>query len=651
MGKYTKASISILVISMLFVSSLPLMTRMTSGFGVPPGADPPEWYMTVQGVLDTDTYTLYPYEQKSLKIGFSQFGEMIDSINNVGLEYAGERDPFAPPAGPTVDTAMPKRVWMEGWLINITYFSTITGKMRNVWATAQHADLLEYGNGWIRVDNDYPVGPASESEEDPRDPGYYIGSVPALYGLGGRKTNGTVTTDPIEVLYDGPRRFVARLVNHVSDWIQLAGTVKDVPLVDIIITIDFNKDKKEVNLLKDVKIVAPKGTYSTIPIDYWFPTEPIVGDYGAMGFSPSVPGIGDWFSDSASDGYQYSQPSDGKSWIHRKYPAGFPGLFIQFSNRGEWDLGKPPTYTSYVHFFTQGGQDPPFDYILPTTPLPQLAGPDEDVVEGLATVYDYPWALTTTIFPNYYSRHGSEPDTTWGDTFDMAQIIGFEGSGVVPKYVGWAAYWPSLSDWAVDGMSQWWKSLTTDDPHTIDRHDEPFRSPYLIGEWDFLLSDTAYTISYPWQPDQTTPEWPGAPIKVDKQFRGVTVYGVTDLHNDNAPGTGPDDEDYEYEWSQFSEVPLEVPFGPISPIEDFVTKKFFDPDAIKATLDLPPMVGRGYDDNMNGFNAWNTGPKGLSGYEENIIDQEVAYQLYEKFKPWDLEKSSEKWTMRWVEFG
>ncbi|NIM44339.1 MAG: hypothetical protein GTO54_01695, partial [Nitrososphaeria archaeon] len=35
-------------------------------------------------------------------------------------------------------------------------------------------------------------------------------------------------------------------------------------------------------------------------------------------------------------------------------------LFIQFSNRGEWDLGEPNDYESYVHFFTQGDQQWPF---------------------------------------------------------------------------------------------------------------------------------------------------------------------------------------------------------------------------------------------------------------------------------------------------
>src|SRR4030042_5159273 len=64
--------------------------------------DPTDWYTNISGVLATDTYSLYPFKQdKSLTIGFSKFGEMIDSINNIGLEYR-DRDAFAPAAGAPV---------------------------------------------------------------------------------------------------------------------------------------------------------------------------------------------------------------------------------------------------------------------------------------------------------------------------------------------------------------------------------------------------------------------------------------------------------------------------------------------------------------------------------------------------------------------
>ena len=51
--------------------------------------------MTVSGVLDSDYYSLYPYETNaSLKVGFSKYGELINSAANVGLEYGAVDPPF-----------------------------------------------------------------------------------------------------------------------------------------------------------------------------------------------------------------------------------------------------------------------------------------------------------------------------------------------------------------------------------------------------------------------------------------------------------------------------------------------------------------------------------------------------------------------------
>jgi hypothetical protein len=140
---------------------------------------------------------------------------MINTNENVGLEY-GAVDPFAPPAGAGVGS-INKEAWLQGWLINITYYHIIRGELRTVWATAQHGDAIAYGNGWIRVDfpNDFS---ATYGKEDPRDPGYLIGNYGAgANNHGGRKTNGTAVTDDIEVLYDGPRKFVALLRTVVYD--------------------------------------------------------------------------------------------------------------------------------------------------------------------------------------------------------------------------------------------------------------------------------------------------------------------------------------------------------------------------------------------------------------------------------------------------
>jgi len=408
--------------------------------------DPDSWYTNVSGVLASDYYSLYPFNKKNLKIGFSKFGELIDSRSdyNIGLEYGGERDPFAPPAGSTVPSTIPKHKWSQGWLINITYHHIPTGATRNVWACALHADLTTYGNDWIRVDDNWyggvTGGPTTEAAEDPRDPGRLISDPTSTTHYGGRKTNGTVVTEDLQVLYNGPRMYIARTVNHIKDWIQTSNTTgTDEPLVDVVFTIIFNKVKKEVVILKDIKITTTKFVVGPIAV-------------------PGAPEAGTEAS----------------------------GLIVQFSNRGEWDLG-PSTgsnaFQSYVHLYNA----------------------------SLSTVYDSDYHLNPTLPASTYSKYGSQPNNT--GSYDLAQIISSDA-----KYVGWAAFWPSLSDWDVDAGRQdlWWRSLVAADPHSIDGvGGEPFMSPYLIGEWDFFLTDTRTYVS-------------GANRYFDRQFRGVTVYGVTD---------------------------------------------------------------------------------------------------------------------------
>ena len=361
----------------------------------------PEEYMNVNGVLHTDRYFLYPFRRDaSLRIGFSKYGEMIDSNNNIGLEYRGV-DPFAPPAGPSIPPAIPKKYWINGWLINITYEHISFGR-RNVWACALHADLNQYGGPWQRVD--FPGDWSNVyGWEDPRDPPY-----------GGRKTNGTAyTIDPI-IIYNGPRRFVALLATLVND---LTPTGDEVPLVWVIFTIDFNKVKKEVIVIKDVKSVMP-----------WKVT---VGN-----------------------------------------------MTVQFSNRGEVDLGTPTTgYESYAYF-----------------------GYDE------TTVYD----------KNYLA--GVYPADYVDKQFNVLQCI-----NPFAKAVFYAAFWPSLSQRSIAGFPEWWRSLEEGDEYLNlkDRlgYDEP-ETPFYIGEWDFELTNIEGKA---------------------KQFRGVTVYGLVDWHDADDKDMGTKD--------------------------------------------------------------------------------------------------------------
>ncbi len=428
-----KSIIAMLISAVFLLSTLTPLLTVPTAYAV----DPDDWYMTVEGVLDSDTYWLYPYAtDKSLKIGFSKYGEMINTKDNVGLEY-GAVDPFAPPAGTPVGS-IAKTAWLQGWLVNITYFHRIHNTWRNVWATAQHSDATNFGGPWLRVDwtGDWHT---TYGYEDPRDPGYEIGNYAAGLQYGGRKTNGTAVTDPITVLYDGPREFIALLRTVIYDHFP----VEDIPLLEIRYTIVFNKVKKEVVLLKDLKTL-----------------------------------------------------------VHEKYAD---EMKVQFSNRGEVDLGtQAHGYTSYYHFYTDGNQ------------------------EGLPTVYDRDWVLNVTQDPCHptnpkfanYSRAGPYPQET-NPTYDLAVAIKPSAG-----YVWWAAFWPSLSDWEIDGWGMWWRSLTASDPHSVDAvapRTEP-SIPYYIGEWDFEMK-------------------PEGRMTMDggfdqQQYRFVTIYGVTDLNDGDDANRG-----------------------------------------------------------------------------------------------------------------
>jgi hypothetical protein len=408
--------------------------------------DPSDWYMTTKGVLATDYYSLYPYEtDTSLNVGFSKFGELINGQTNTGLEF-GAVDSFAPPAGTGFTSQVPKHMWVQGWFMNITYIHRTLGP-RNVWAMAMFSDSINYGNDWIRVD----FSPADRSTtyglEDPRDPGSLIyGAAPynsAATQYGGRKTNGTAVTEAINVLYDGPREFIAELRTTIYDH-PLFGdnnTESDIGLVQLCITIVFDKVKKEVNLLKDVKSILVL--------------------------------------------------KEGEK------------MKIQFSNRGEVDLGTDAqTYASYAHFYTDGVWSRP-------------GYQNDTVAEGQQSKYNSDYVLVQTQTPQvqgqeypYFSAAGPYPQDT-DPTVDVAQAINSRAG-----YVWYAAFWPSTSDWTIDGWDNWWHSLMAYDPHYVDLRatiEEP-SVPFYIGEWDFELY-------FALDVDNRT------------QFRGVTEYGTVYLHD------------------------------------------------------------------------------------------------------------------------
>jgi hypothetical protein len=465
--------------------------------------------ITVNGVLASDSYVLYPYEAQNLMFGFSKYGELINGVAKQGLEYYG-MDVFANPN-------VLEKDWSQGWLIDIHY-ADISNRYKRAWAFALYAD--QSGTGGIGGDwKENCTGNPDTSIEQ-----------------GGRRTSVWATTDPIKVLYDGPRRFVALTKTTIYD-----GSTKTVDnaLVSVTITLEFNKDKKEVILFKDVKRL----------------------DEGKFGRT----------------------------------------FQVEFSNRGEWDIGDTSAPPSYAHFY-----------------------------HNLPTAYDYEYHA-------FYSL--AHPITG----YDMCQMIDQAGT-----YAGFVAYWPQVFGKLVDGTThvtrevilnsictvtknETWLTLGSPDDKEIDFADLGWlpSDPYPIGGGEFsdepmvyknniLLTEgveyhwTAGHITFVSEPANTdvitvvykhsvnpgeddmithagsepdTPyvigEWcfdlRNEPLK--KQFRGVTVYGLTDRH-----------------------------------------------DA---------------DDNDASDEDWSSGA--------NVIDSEVQYLLNETFNPFDLYSAVEKQEYRWVD--
>jgi hypothetical protein len=466
--KMKKSIIAILATAVMILSFLGPIMFAQKAYGIL--ADPTSYYMTENGVLGTDSYVLYPYMANSTKLGFSQFGELIDSNTNVGLEYAGARDPWAEPVGSGLDNSiLPKNVWINGWMLSVTYNNSLNGET-TVWASAMFGDLASFGGQWLNIKAPYSC--TYEYQESFRYPGYAIDPVTGVVTgtallNGGRKTNASAITDPIRVIYNGPRRFIANLTTHIWDINQNTGTPM-LALVDVVFTIDFNKVSKQVVVFKEVKAI-PHPKYEISPLEVYIQSDPL--------------GAATPISIDA-------------------------GMLCQFSDREEWDLGTKtyggtPPYSSYVHFWAGDTDKPSTDYnnmytVLPTLPAYTHVSEYDNASKDLPV-----------------NKYGSAP--TSSGYYDYAQIISND-----LKYVGYAAFWPELSDWSADAgggrRDLWYRPLSANDPHDIDAFNgvEPFLAPLTVGEWDFMLSVTHSVQSG---------------ITADQQFRAIAVYGVTDLNN------------------------------------------------------------------------------------------------------------------------
>jgi len=502
-----KIAFALLFASILLLS--PVISNVKAG-----DADQATWYTQVNGVLSTDYY-YYPYDEKDLKIGFSKFGEKINPFTGVGLQYNGPvtDDPDTTGADPFANPGVNMNRYVQGWWL-MFHYQTRTGAWRHIWAFAMFSDFIGWGSpndgeyidgawvaakaegGWIRY----------ASYWDPSDAAF-------LSPHGGRKTNAKVVTDPIKLIYEGPRGYIALVSSTIYDssvspvfdgsgnfvsWGAEEGLGAAVLRVSILI--EFNKVKKEVIQKKDVKLLL-----------------------------------------------------ENKDWTGAY-------CYLQFSERGEWDLGTTEQYSSYPHFYTIGGTD--------TNPA------DEGWIQ---TVYDigdgdyynkkYTTNTGTTItdsgfFYPYWT--GTDPSGYYA----KAQLI----SEVAP-YVAWAAAWPHPAFWTVNGfdyaynkIGEWFGGPPTvplpSNPYT----EEPWTYPDLgapepltgLREDDMLVDHVTLDA----EPDVpfVAVEWQALYDKVDvKEFRFVTVYGVTDLHDAEDVQEGVD-RDYPFIGTVTNSLDREVVF-------------------------------------------------------------------------------------------
>jgi len=472
--------------------------------------------MTVTGVLATDSYVLYPYTPNSLTWGFSKYGELINGPGLVGLSYNG-MDVFCNPN-------VLQKDWSQGWYIDITY-ADLNNHYENAWAFALFADeagTAGIGGGW------------QENVSSPLGPPY-----------GGRETNVYATTDPITVLYDGPREFVAMC--RTTLYALPDHNVANSGLVNITLTFVFNKDSKELVEYKDIKRL----------------------DQGKFG---------------------------------RDFE-------VEFSDRGEWDIGTTSAPPSYATFYA-----------------------------NLPTVYDY----------NYQPFYSASNPVTG---YDMCQVINQAGT-----YVGFVAYWPQpfgevvmptdyitrtqvLSSLCTVVKNETWAQIgETEGPYYYISFEDnlwPTSDPYPVGGgvWSneplifkngILLSSP---VDYSWDSSNEIITLTAKPLSTD-------VFTIDYKHHqpDSTGGNG----DTMGNWAAVPATPYVIGEWDFKLTRDPIAQEF-------RGVCVYGLTDRHDADDAAAYKeSWS--------YGQDVIDSEVQYLLNEVFNPMDLYSAVEKKTAEWVDY-
>ena len=443
-------------------------------------------YKTIYGVLGNDSYSLYPYETISSKVGFSKYGELMNPYVPVGLNYSGQIDPFA-------NSFVSKQDWNEGWVLNVTYIQS--GLYRNVWAFALYSDTL---------------GSGTPSDLDWQH---------TTSGLGapycGRKTNAYAKSYPIEKIYDGPREAVYLLKTVISTNTTVQGFDDD-KIIELTFQVIYEKVQKYVLWIKDVKRVDVGKGIGTMQVEF---SERGQWDMERASHPLSY---AHWYVNQTTEYNKDIFYNGSAAYSNEAKAAGYDVCQVISKSLPYvgWAAYWPNTTVNYVEAF---------DVTTVQTRLSTLSTV-QDVYQSslwpsgyhfgsryeiLRTPIEYPrgeghWSNEPMVFVNnavktrgtQYTWTLNETSGRWGVTFE-------------PAYVPTSTDVIRIVYKSTQGVLQ---SDMSPSPH------EP-ATPYVIGEWAFDLTWANTTRS-------------------TNQFRCATAYGVTDLHDaDDADkhGVHPDD--------------------------------------------------------------------------------------------------------------
>jgi len=439
--------------------------------------------ITVTGVLASDSYVLYPYDKANLTLGISKYGELINGVAKVGLKYKG-LDVFANPN-------VYEKDWSQGWFIDIHYAGK-DNSYKRVWAFAMYTDL----SGTTGIGGVWHEGCTGEPWEAP---------------YGGRKTNAWATTDPIKVLYDGPRRFVALTKTTLY---SSSNKTADDALVSITITFVFDKDKKCVTLFKDIKRLDLGKFGRTFQVEFSNRGE---WDIGTAKAPPSYA----YFYDNLETVYDYEYHDFYNATPSYACLTGFDVCQM---------INQAGTYVGFAAFWPQlfsklvGGTSltitpevalSSLSTVVKNQTWLSLGSPsrknitfvDRGEINGMdwPTADPYPigageWTDEPMVFKNGKLLSGAGVGYTWYPTTD--EIV-FTTEPLDTDYIT-VVYKHQIPDLTTKPNVS-----TSGGPDDMEWHvDEP-KTPYVIGEWCFDLMDEDYR----------------------RQFRAVTVYGLTDRHD------------------------------------------------------------------------------------------------------------------------